>query len=527
VIALLIVLATSGATWVEITSGLRPNDDISAVGYGDDPDDIFVGTTEGFVYRTKDGGETYDLIFEPRDFDAKRDKPLLASVITDPSRLPSTVSSVERCGGVLFLVTPATLWRSTDDGVRWDRIDITPAGVGSEVWWMSCDGTKPGRLAISTPGGVLESYDWGDAFAMFRNPFPDGMKVDGINFRSDGRLIISQGTQVYRERLPPAEGYERVCEFGHGDGVGSSTISWHWWSESKDRIVLYAVTDDGILVCDDGRLRRFTNEQFGRRPAAFVWLDWTRDGHIFVASDRDVWETWDGGLSFKQVFDAPTQRSIRRLAWKPDRQDDLIVATGGQLFRRLPDEIAAKRRWVSETDQAKVNRALAQAPLWAVVTTALSHLTIEPGQLAAVRTDTTLRALMPELKIAVTYADGSARARVFDRSINSIDPLHRANSKNGRTEWGALLVWDLGGTIYDELVGNRDWANVERLRQQVTFRVQDTWVMWAQATMAMVAPGLTTRQRLYHELKRREAAAYLNQITGEQFEVFKGQSIRP
>ena len=45
--------------------------------------------------------------------------------------------------------------------------------------------------------------------------------------------------------------------------------------------------------------------------------------------------------------------------------------------------------------------------------------------------------------------------------------------------------------------------------------------MWAQATAAMAAPGLTSRQRLYHELKRREAAAYLNQITGGRFEVFE------
>ncbi|MBI5510120.1 MAG: hypothetical protein HY903_15290 [Deltaproteobacteria bacterium] len=564
--------------WVEIGGGLPAGDDITAMSFGNGADDILVGTTAGYVFRTLDGGETYQPIFTPQDTEPlveprlhnlasaavddlgrghdrnmdPRDRagsvkaaanlagevrdnpqiratPLLASLVRETARERAAVTQIQRCAPATFLLTPESLWRSTDDGLRFEQLNVGPSGLRSAIYWITCDPARKGHVALNTAAGVLESFDLGETFFMFGSAFPDGAKVDGIDFRADGRLVVTAQGRVFVERQGGG-GYEAVCNYRRGDSV-EGKLDWIWWTEGRGRPVLYLVTGDGIVVCDDGKLKRLDPLGLGRVQAEFVWIDDAEPGHILAATKHEVYESFDAGASFKLAFVVPTERSVRKLLMDGGRKGDLLVATGGQIFRRVQDDDGARKRAVAGREAAVTERLMSEAPLWQVLQTALARMELAPERVAERRVDSMFRNLMPDIAVRASYAmsaSPSLRTPRFDAGADPRFPQSGApddfsafaRTRGGAAYWSVVAVWDLREIIADRYTSDRLWADVERLRQKMTFRVQDEWVAWGQASVKLSQAGLSRRARLFHELKRREAAAILNQMTGGGFAVF-------
>ncbi|MEE8409656.1 MAG: hypothetical protein V3T05_08625 [Myxococcota bacterium] len=560
-----------GAAWVELTSGLPPYDDFTTASFGDDPDEIWLGTKGGRVWMSHDGGESWALVFRPRanepvveprlrnirvstvgdlgrgldhDLDPRdrtsriqesadlaggvrdqprtRGSPLLSSLLRPTARDRIEIAYINHCLEATYLVTPEALWRSYDRGVRWDRLFVGPAGPASEVHWLTCDATQPGRIALNTGAGVLESVDWGDSFFPYRNPFPRAMLPQTASLGPGGRLLILDGNMVFRERQD-RRGYDRICHLV-GDSVEAEQVRWAWWvSHSR---MTFGVTNDGVIRCYKGKSERLPDARLARQIARFVWIDWTQPGHMYAATQRQVLESFDDGMTMKEVFVVPTLRSIRRVLFHEDRPMDLLVLTAGQVFRRITDE--TKLRAGPGEPSAYVRRQAASAPLWDVVLTGLTRLELTPQAIASRRDNITLRGLLPTVvvrfvRIENRFADGS-----IDRAVQTLASggTSRAGDFGGNV-WGAFALWDLADLWHDPEQTNTSWVDVERLRAKITYRIQDYYAMWMREIQALDNPRLSLSQRVFHEVARREAAAYLHQITGGSFAAFDMQGGTP
>ncbi|MFC1609899.1 hypothetical protein ACFL6C_02985 [Myxococcota bacterium] len=567
-----------GATWIEITGGLPPHDDITTVQPGEHPDELWVGTHRGLVWHSTDNGDSFRIAFRPvqseppvvpwlsnirasslsdlargtdrdlaprdrvslaeragdlagtvRDRPRSRGAPLLSSLVRRVERDRVVVKKVATCAeGVMFVVTPETVWRSKDKGVHWEKLLLGPMGLALDsqggtpggVGWLTCSEKTPGHVVVNTASGILESFNWGDTFGFWKNPFPRASLVQTASLGGPGgRIRIMHDNRFYRER-EDRNGYEFVCHL-IGDSLEADDPSWVWLVADTGHA--FAVTGDGILLCDQGRVRRLRDERLSRRPARFVWVDWTRAGHIYVATEHEVYESFDNGESFEQIFVSPTERTIRRILMHPDRPDDLLVVTGGQLWRRITDP-AAVQTWESgAATRRRVDGVLNQAPLWEVVQTSLDRLELEPRQIAGRRQDLRLRALMPRVIVRVVRLEATT-VEAYDDMLAPLATASGAEQvtqlERGHTIWSAFVLWDLRDVILDPLQTDHSWVDLERLRQRITWRVQDAWAMWARETVALGNPNLNGKQRAFHEVSRRQAAAYLHHMTGGEFAAF-------
>ncbi len=542
-------------TWRDISVGIPPGDDISYFTFGDTDDEMFVGTRSGYVWRTRDGGQTWMWIFRPlvnepiaipqlkdvraptvgdlglgqgreiqprerqgevrrhadlagtlRSAPRERGAPLLGSIVRPEVVDPADVENIRRCGPYIFLSTDQGLFRSRDDGAYFEPLHVGPTLDGWVESWVSCDPTHPGRLIVNGEGMVFESHDWGDSFYRYTDPLPRSPTVQTVTFDPEGRLLIVKDGRVYRERRDH-RGYDRVCMFV-ADSIGSTDLRWAWWVNTGR---VFGVTSDGVLKCEGQRSTRLHDLRLGGEDIRFIWIDEPRLQHIFVATERAVYESFDGGGSFTLAYTARTQRSIRRIAVS-DREGDLVVVTGGQIFRRIPDAHSA-------FGPARVTERLSrEVPLWQVVNTALERAGLLPSDLASQRTDVRLRALLPRLQLRASYNDDRA-AGDFERLGADLSQTVEARRSHGGV-WSVFAYWDLGDILHDALQSDPTWADLQRLRAKITYGVQDQYATWVRAQAALAEEGLSPWVQAYNEIVQREAAAYLHQMTGGAFAAF-------
>lgn len=552
------IIGIVASGWIELSAGLPSDDDISTTAFGEGPDDLWIGTVGGMVWRSRDGGETFQLLFRPRSADPlvtpelanvraptvgdlgrgvgqdvpvrdrrgmlrretdlagavrsrprERGGPLLGSLVRNEVREPVAVNHITTCAPYVFVASEDGMWRTDLDGLHFELL-FTGSYAGQHgVNWISCDATRPGRILINAESGILESLDWGDSFFRYSNITPF-LAASFAWLDEQGRLVANVGPFVLREDAART-GYERLCMFTP-DSLEAS-VGWSW--ERADGIS-FGVTDDGVLVCKDGVTTRLADERFARRVIEYVWLDDEDERHMLVATRDDVYESFDGGESFELIFTRFTSRSIDRVRVHPDRPEAVVVVSGGSIYRRLPPSPAAPN---AEARIAEITRT---TPLWEVVHTSLTRFELEPSQIAARRDDLRLRGLMPKIigrvaRLEGRFADVKADHVLFPvRDVPQIE----GNGDDARTLWSVFFVWDLAGFVLDPLQADVVWADMERLRAEITYRVEDAYALWARSKLAAERPGLTPAQRAYHRLRVRETAAYLHRMTGDAFPQF-------
>jgi hypothetical protein len=536
--------------FVEV-SRVLPATDITHAMFGASAREIWVGTAQGRVYRTRDLGESYELVFEvpdaeplvvpqletlravslgdlgrglerdvdPRDRTGRtgrqadlagnvrdrpreRGAPLLASLVRPGSREPTTIEQLKRCGDAVFVLSGSGLFRSTDDGARFDRLSLGPT---KKVQWVSCDSSRPGRVLLDIGHLALESHDLGETFYPFFTPLPQADDL-GFDLDDEGRAIVFDGRKTFREDAARRR-FELVCEL-RPDSLGAAQVAWTWMLPTE-RVL--AVTHDGVQTCHGNDAGRLPDLRLAER-IRYLWADGL--DHLYVATSRNVFESFDGGATLREIFTAPAQRSITRVIQRGSDPNELLIATGGQIF--LPAAVAPPRHDVT----AEVSdRLMRDVPLHDVVSSALGRLHLAADDLAGKRTDLRLRSLMPTVVARYAYCDCSSGNSLTD--VGVLNPRELTGSTEAsQRQWAVFALWDLRDFLFDPLQIDTTWADLEVLRREITYRVQDTYTRWVQTSGLLADPALPARLRAHHLLTQRAAAAYLDSMTGGAFAAF-------
>lgn len=204
---------------------------------------LWVGTLPGGLFRSDDGGQTWELVRGLWDrpergkwFGGGADFPGIHSICRDP-RDPKTLRIAVSCGGV---------WITTDDGATWENI-----GQGMFAEYMPPEGrldkaiqdphmmvqcrAKPDHIWVQHHNGVFRSTDGGRTFESIPNAQPSvfgfGVAVhptepetawfvpavkDERRIPVEGRLVVSRTRdggrtfEVLRNGLPQENCYDIV-----------------------------------------------------------------------------------------------------------------------------------------------------------------------------------------------------------------------------------------------------------------------------------------------------------------------------
>jgi hypothetical protein len=180
---------------------------------GDSPGRLWAGTAPGGLFRSADGGQTWDLVRGLWDhpgrmkwFGGGTEVPALHSVCVDP-RDPKTVRVAVSCGGV---------WQTADDGATWEvtgkgmKADYMPPELQEDPaiqdpHMMAQCPADPDRVWVQHHCGIFGSTDGGRTFEPITDVKPSGFGFGVAVHPRDGKTAWF-APAVKDERRIPVDG---------------------------------------------------------------------------------------------------------------------------------------------------------------------------------------------------------------------------------------------------------------------------------------------------------------------------------
>jgi photosystem II stability/assembly factor-like uncharacterized protein len=250
----------AGKTWQYM--GLKETQYISRVViHPTNPDIVYVGAlghvfgpnSERGVYRTKDGGKTWEKVL------FRNDSTGVADLVMDPSNPNVLYAGFWQAGRKPWLLVSggegSGLWKTTDGGDHWTEITRRP-GLPPGIWGdigIAISPAKPSRvwaLIEADSGGVYRSDDGGETWKFlngdrnlrqrawyFSKIFADPKDTNVIYGANVGGYVSRDGGKTFQSGL------------GNGD-------THHFWIAPDDPKRIAVAGDPGVVITTDGGTTR-------------------------------------------------------------------------------------------------------------------------------------------------------------------------------------------------------------------------------------------------------------------------------
>lgn len=188
-----------GATWQEVPVPVFPDGAVQSVGFpggdrretpakvsyiwiiqpggADQPNRLYIGTEPGGLFRSDDGGETFELVQSLWDrpersewwFGGGRDHPGLCSICVDPRDSTHIVVGIS-CGGVYETHDDGATWHPRNSGLYADFLPDPTSEFGHDPHFMVMSPSNPDVLWQQNHCGVFRSVDSGKTWKNISQP---------------------------------------------------------------------------------------------------------------------------------------------------------------------------------------------------------------------------------------------------------------------------------------------------------------------------------------------------------------------
>ncbi len=259
---------------------------------------MFAGTADSGIYRSSDNGETWAWITNGGNGNAG-ELTITSSIACDPH-------------GNLFASLHGQVYKSTDDGLTWNKLNI-----GSDVTYVrTIVANSEGQVFAGGVGGISRSTDGG---TIWSTVFFDETQVYAMTFNSIGDIYASGGgCEIFRST-------DDGTSWCHVTFVGRSP--WLYTTRAiaigADNVI-YLGTDGGVMKSND--LGAFWYWSDSGLPEVYMSdLKENSIGHLFAATADGVYLSLHNAASWIQLNSG--LEGIEVLCFATNKAGDLLAGT--------------------------------------------------------------------------------------------------------------------------------------------------------------------------------------------------------
>lgn len=313
---------------------------------------LFLGTSDGHVFGSHDGGEHWGLLGRI----GEHHDDVIMSMLVDP-RSPDTIYATSwtlssRGGGV---------YRSADAGRTWQLIGLE----GLVVRALAQAPSNPDILVAGATDGVYRSEDSGKHWVRISpEKHEDLRNFDSIAIDPKDPNTIYAGT--YHLPWKTTDGGKNWASIHQGmvddSDVMSITI------DQNNPAHVFASACSGIYHSSDNAANwtKFKGIPKDSRRTVHILQDPKRPATVYAATTEGLWKTSDDGATWHLV--TPVSWSILSMLIDPENSDRLILGTerlgiqisdnGGQTYRAANQGFSHRRIVDAAVDPRHPERAL-------------------------------------------------------------------------------------------------------------------------------------------------------------------------
>jgi photosystem II stability/assembly factor-like uncharacterized protein len=313
---------------------------------------LFLGTSDGHVFGSRDAGEHWELLGR---IDAKHDD-VIMSIVVDPrsaNTLYATSWTLSSHGGGVY--------RSADAGHTWQLIGLD----GHTVRAIAAAPSNPDILVAGAIDGVYRSMDAGKNWTRISPENHEDLRnFDSIAIDPHDPNTIYAGT--YHLPWKTVDGGKIWAPIHQGMVDDSDVMSITLDQNNASHV--FASACSGIYQSSDGGANwtKFKGIPKDSRRTVHILQDPKRPLTVYAATTEGLWKTSDGGAGWRLV--TPASWSILSMLIDPENSDRLILGTerlgiqvsdnGGQTYRAANQGFSHRRIVDAAADPQHPERAL-------------------------------------------------------------------------------------------------------------------------------------------------------------------------
>jgi photosystem II stability/assembly factor-like uncharacterized protein len=291
------------------------------------PDIIYV-TTNDYIYKSRDGGQTWANISKGMSHSR------VISMAVDPS-YPATAYAGTKGDAV---------YKSHDGGQRWTsmRSGLDDATISSVVNQFVFDPFDSNHIFVATTMGIFETKSGGGSWTKRMEGMKEVLMVVTLGMDPTRPSILYAGTS--------GGVYKTVNEGTHWEKVNNGLVPPEMVKTSRalnvtsievDRFepdTVYAATLSGVFKTTDGaRSWSRIGELLSDQMIMSMILDRTKKGVVYLAGRDGVHRSDDGGMTWKTLNNGLSTTNVRSLVQSPTDPDLLYAGTNGSGLYRSRD----------------------------------------------------------------------------------------------------------------------------------------------------------------------------------------------
>ncbi len=347
---LLLALPASAQNWRQVGP---PGGDVQSLAAAPgSTQDLFLGTSDGHVFGSRDGGEHWELLGRIGEH---HDDVIMSMVVDErtPNTLYATSWTLTSHGGGVY--------RSTDAGHTWQPVGL----AGLVVRAIAQSASNPDILVAGATDGVYRSGDSGKQWVRISPEKNEDLRnFDSIAIDPHDPNIIYAGT--YHLPWKTVDGGKNWAPIHQGMVDDSDVMSITIDQNNSSHV--FASACSGIYHSSDSGANwtKFKGIPKDSRRTVHILQDPRRPGTVYAATTVGLWKTSDDGATWRVV--TPVSWSILSILIDPENSDRLILGTerlgvqvsadGGQTYRASNQGFSHRRIVDAAIDPQHPERAI-------------------------------------------------------------------------------------------------------------------------------------------------------------------------
>ena len=317
--------AQSSQSWAVI--GPDGGDVRSIAGVPGDSSHLYIGTTNSWIYESKDGGATWNRLskIEPSD------DLIIDRILVDAERKKTIY-----VGGWKLDGASGGLWISYDGGTKWNKV---PAMEGQSVRSLTQAASDPARIYVGTLKGVYRSNDYGKNWAQIS---PAGSseihEVQSLAVDPKNPAIVYAGTW----HLPWKTTDGGITWNSIKQGLIDDSDVFSIIIDPTNTDIVYTSACSGIYKSENGGqlYKKIQGIPATARRTRVLMQDPIDHQTVYAGTTEGLYKTTDGGANFKLmtaadvivngIFVDPKDHNKVMLA--TDRSGVLVSTDAGTTF---------------------------------------------------------------------------------------------------------------------------------------------------------------------------------------------------